>query len=218
MVPSAGAETGGEPIGIARLIARPPRCLPSKPRASRVAQQAPGRLRATSPALAQRHGRSHRQPGWKSGRGVYVCLSRTNCISNLLVTIRQLRRRRRGRGNQLTPTCTHSIPFCLPGGKPENPAACAGCVVGVTACSTLPPQGVTPVSPLRRRALQGKWYEIARLDHSFRARAHQCQRDLPPAKPTAASEVINRGYDAEEGKWREAVGRAVFTEAPTGDR
>ena len=83
-------------------------------------------------------------------------------------------------------------------------------VVGVAACSTLPPQGVTPVSPFDVERYKGKWYEIARLDHSFERGLTNVSATYRP-QADGSVEVINRGYDAEEGKWREAVGRAVFT-------
>lgn len=83
-------------------------------------------------------------------------------------------------------------------------------VVGVAACSTLPPQGVTPVSPFDVERYKGKWYEIARLDHSFERGLTNVSATYRP-QADGSVEVINRGYDAEEGKWREAVGRALFT-------
>ena len=83
-------------------------------------------------------------------------------------------------------------------------------VVGVAACSTLPPQGVTPVSPFDVERYKGKWYEIARLDHSFERGLTNVSATYRP-QADGSVEGINRGYDAEEGKWREAVGRAVFT-------
>ncbi|WP_227497702.1 lipocalin family protein [Marinobacter manganoxydans] len=57
----------------------------------------------------------------------------------------------------------------------------------------------------------GTWYEIARLDHSFErgltnVRAEYSRNDDGSIK------VINRGYNAEEEKWEEADGRAVFVE------
>jgi hypothetical protein len=40
-------------------------------------------------------------------------------------------------------------------------------VFGLTACSTTPPDGMTPVTPFDLTRYEGKWYEVARLDHSF---------------------------------------------------
>ena len=51
-------------------------------------------------------------------------------------------------------------------------SACAVLLViaalpALNACSTQPPAGMTPVSPFQIERYLGKWYEIARLDHSF---------------------------------------------------
>ena len=79
-----------------------------------------------------------------------------------------------------------------------------------TACSTLPPEGVAPVSPFDATRYQGRWYEIARLDHGFErgltdVSAHyRLQAD-------GSVEVINRGFDPARGQWRQATGRALFT-------
>ena len=73
-----------------------------------------------------------------------------------------------------------------------------------------PAPGRHPVSPFDVERYKGKWYEIARLDHSFERGLTNVSATYRP-QADGSVEVINRGYDAEEGKWREAVGRAVFT-------
>jgi apolipoprotein D and lipocalin family protein len=80
-------------------------------------------------------------------------------------------------------------------------ALLAGCV-GV-------PQGIEPVRGFDLDRYLGKWYEIARLDHSFergmtRVTAEYSLRD------DGGVRVVNRGYDATEGAWDEAVGKAYF--------
>ncbi|MGA9395338.1 MAG: lipocalin family protein [Azonexus sp.] len=87
-------------------------------------------------------------------------------------------------------------------------------LLGLSACSTAPPEGVTPVTPFNLSRYEGKWYELARLDHSF-------ERGLSDVSATYAAqadgsvEVINRGYDSKRNEWRQAVGRALFTGDPT---
>ena len=84
----------------------------------------------------------------------------------------------------------------------------------LNACSTQPPAGMTPVSPFQIERYLGKWYEIARLDHSF-------ERGLSDVSATyrlqddGSVQVVNRGFDGKQNKWREAVGRALFTGDPT---
>ncbi len=83
----------------------------------------------------------------------------------------------------------------------------------VAACSTAPPEGVRVVEPFALERYLGRWYEIARLDHSF-------ERGLADVSATYARradggvEVVNRGYDIERGQWRAATGRAYFTGSP----
>lgn len=79
----------------------------------------------------------------------------------------------------------------------------------LNAC-TSPPEGVTVVSPFDVKRYAGQWFEIARLDHRF-------ERGLSDVNATYRLEadgsvaVINRGFDAAKGEWKEAVGRALFT-------
>ena len=82
-------------------------------------------------------------------------------------------------------------------------------------CSlTNPPQGITPVTPFDLQRYQGHWYEMARLDHRFeRGLTDVSATYLPQADGTVR--VVNRGFDSATAKWREAVGKAMFTGAPT---
>ena len=83
---------------------------------------------------------------------------------------------------------------------------------GLTACSTTPPEGVSPVTPFDLTRYEGKWYEIARLDHSFERGLSDVSASYR-ALPDGSVEVINRGYDNQRNAWRQAVGRALFTGA-----
>ncbi|WP_459425155.1 lipocalin family protein [Marinobacter sp.] len=83
-------------------------------------------------------------------------------------------------------------------------------LIGLSGCTGLP-EGIEPVSGFESDRYLGTWYEIARLDHSFErglsnVRAEYSRNDDGSIK------VINRGYNAEEGQWEEADGRAVFVE------
>lgn len=81
--------------------------------------------------------------------------------------------------------------------------------LSLTACSTMPPEGVRPVTPFDINRYLGQWYEIARLDHSF-------ERGMSDVNATYALQddgsvkVINRGYDTRRQAWKEAIGRALF--------
>ncbi|ODC05228.1 lipocalin [Terasakiispira papahanaumokuakeensis] len=83
---------------------------------------------------------------------------------------------------------------------------------GLTGC-VQKPENVEPVQSFDVERYLGQWYEIARLDHSF-------ERGLSHVTATyswrddGGVKVINRGYDAEEGAWQEAEGKAYFVEDP----
>ena len=71
------------------------------------------------------------------------------------------------------------------------------------------PKGVNPVKEFDLNRYLGKWYEIARLDHSFekgldRVTAEYSLRDDGGVK------VLNRGFLTTKNKWKDAEGKAYF--------
>ncbi|MDD5394138.1 MAG: lipocalin family protein [Thiothrix sp.] len=80
----------------------------------------------------------------------------------------------------------------------------AGCV-GV-------PDGITPVTSFKADRYLGKWYEVARLDHSFERGLEQVTAEYDP-REDGDIRVINRGYNTNKQKWEEAEGRAKFVGA-----
>ena len=58
----------------------------------------------------------------------------------------------------------------------------------------------------------GRWYEVARLDHSFERGLNNVTADYS-LRDDGGIRVINRGYSAEEGAWQEAEGRAYFLDS-----
>lgn len=75
------------------------------------------------------------------------------------------------------------------------------------------PAGVVPVSGFEVDRYLGRWYEIARLDHSFERGLSQVTADYA-RQPDGSIRVANRGYSEERGVWKEAVGTARFVEGP----
>ena len=78
----------------------------------------------------------------------------------------------------------------------------------LSACTGLP-KGVKPVDGFELNKYLGKWYEIARLDHSFergleRVTAEYSMRDDDGVR------VINRGFSRSDKEWEEAEGKAYF--------
>lgn len=90
---------------------------------------------------------------------------------------------------------------------------CLSLLIGLAACSTNPPPGIHVVGNFDIQRYAGRWYEIARLDHSF-------ERGMSDVSATytlqqdGSVQVLNRGYQESESKWKEAVGRALFNSTP----
>lgn len=76
------------------------------------------------------------------------------------------------------------------------------------------PEGVTPVSNFELDRYLGRWYEVARLDHSF-------ERDLEAVsaeytlRDDGGIKVINSGRNIDSGQIQQAEGRAYFVEDPS---
>lgn len=85
-------------------------------------------------------------------------------------------------------------------------------LLSLTGCVGIP-EYVKPVDDFRLEKYLGKWYEIARLDHSFerglsRVTAEYSLRD------DGGVRVVNRGYSEKEKTWKEAEGKAYFVQRP----
>ncbi|RII25333.1 MAG: lipocalin [Geobacter sp.] len=77
-----------------------------------------------------------------------------------------------------------------------------------TGCAGIP-DGVKPVDNFKVDKYLGKWYEIARLDHSFERGLTRVSAEYS-LREDGGLRVANRGYSAKENKWKEAVGKAYF--------
>lgn len=73
------------------------------------------------------------------------------------------------------------------------------------------PQGVRPVTGFELDRYLGKWYEIARLDHSFERGLTRVTAEYS-LREDGGVRVVNRGWSAQEQEWSEAVGKAYFVE------
>jgi apolipoprotein D and lipocalin family protein len=69
------------------------------------------------------------------------------------------------------------------------------------------PDNVKPVDNFKIEKYLGKWYEIARLDHSFERGLTQVTADYS-LRNDGGVRVLNRGYSAEGDSWKEAEGKA----------
>ena len=76
------------------------------------------------------------------------------------------------------------------------------------AC-TATPEGVQPVDGFELDRYLGKWYEIARLDHSFERGLDNVSAEYSLRDDGGVS-VVNRGYSKADREWDEATGKAYF--------
>jgi apolipoprotein D and lipocalin family protein len=86
-------------------------------------------------------------------------------------------------------------------------------VMLVPGCVGLP-DGITPVSGFDINRYLGRWYEIARLDHPFERGLENVYAEYS-LRDDGGVKVLNRGYDPLEKEWKQAEGKAFFTEEST---
>jgi len=83
-------------------------------------------------------------------------------------------------------------------------------VLFLTGCVGIP-ENVKPVDNFRLEKYLGKWYEIARLDHSFERGLTRVTADYS-LRDDGGVRVLNRGYSEKEKTWKEAEGKATFVQ------
>ncbi len=84
-------------------------------------------------------------------------------------------------------------------------------VSGVAGCTGVP-EGITPVQNFELNRYLGKWYEIARLDHSFERGLERVTAEYS-LREDGGVRVINRGYSPEKKEWKQIEGKAYFVGA-----
>ena len=72
----------------------------------------------------------------------------------------------------------------------------------LTGCVALP-ENVKPVNHFNSDKYLGKWFEVARLDHSFERGLSKVSASYS-LRDDGGIRVINRGYDTQKQKWKEA--------------
>jgi apolipoprotein D and lipocalin family protein len=82
----------------------------------------------------------------------------------------------------------------------------------LAGCVSLP-ENIKPVDNFQVERYLGKWYEIARLDHSFERGLTNVTADYS-WRNDGSIKVLNRGYSVIENKWKEAEGKAYFVNRP----
>lgn len=83
----------------------------------------------------------------------------------------------------------------------------------LSSCTSIP-DGVKPVQNFDLDRYLGKWYEIARMDHSFEKGLSRVTAEYS-IRDDGGVRVLNRGYAESEQKWKEAEGKALFVGEPS---
>ena len=76
------------------------------------------------------------------------------------------------------------------------------------ACLGLP-ENIKPVQNFDLNKYLGKWYEIARLDHSFERGLQNVTAEYS-IRDDSGVKVVNSGFSNKENEWRTAEGKAYF--------
>ncbi|MEI6436284.1 MAG: lipocalin family protein [Bacteroidota bacterium] len=79
------------------------------------------------------------------------------------------------------------------------------------SCATIP-VGVVAIKPFNKAKYLGKWYEIARFDFTFERNLNNTTAQYS-INDDGAIKVVNRGYNYQKKKWKEATGIAKFVGA-----
>jgi apolipoprotein D and lipocalin family protein len=85
------------------------------------------------------------------------------------------------------------------------------CSITLGGCLGMP-ESVKPVSDFQVNNYLGKWYEIARLDHSFERGLSKVTAEYS-LRDDGGLAVLNRGFSTEKNKWQEAKGKAYFVDS-----
>jgi len=83
-------------------------------------------------------------------------------------------------------------------------------ILVLTGCVGIP-ENIKPVDGFRIEKYLGKWYEIARLDHSFERGLTRVMADYT-LRDDGGVRVLNRGYSEKKKIWKEAEGKAYFVQ------
>ncbi|NVC95609.1 lipocalin [Vibrio natriegens] len=86
--------------------------------------------------------------------------------------------------------------------------------VAVLFGCTSKPEGVEPIQNFELKPYLGKWFEIARLDHSFERGLSNVTAEYELREDGGVT-VINRGYSQQEQRWKQAEGKAYFVDEPS---
>ena len=79
----------------------------------------------------------------------------------------------------------------------------------LNSCGVKIPEYVQPLENFNSEEYAGKWYEIARFDFKYEKDMSFVTADYSINK-NGSIKVVNRGFDYNKNKWKQAVGKAKF--------
>ena len=82
----------------------------------------------------------------------------------------------------------------------------------ISGCTGIP-ENIQPVTGFQLNNYLGKWYEIARLDHSFERDLTQVSAEYS-LREDGSVKVINRGFLPAKQEWKQVEGWAYFMQQP----
>ena len=82
----------------------------------------------------------------------------------------------------------------------------------IVAACTGKPEGVAAVKDFELERYLGKWYEIARLDHSFERGLDNISAEYS-LRDDGGVKVINSGFSKEDNAWKQSEGKAYFVDS-----
>lgn len=82
------------------------------------------------------------------------------------------------------------------------------CLLLLNACTSLP-DNINPITDFNTNKYLGKWYEIARLDHSFERGLTHVSAEYS-LRDDGGINVLNQGFNPDTQKWQDAKGKAYF--------
>lgn len=85
-------------------------------------------------------------------------------------------------------------------------AALTGAALYATRTPRIP-EGIHPIEDFDLHRYLGKWYELARIDHSFERGLQRTQAEYS-LNADGSIQVINRGFNAKRGEWKISHGKA----------
>jgi apolipoprotein D and lipocalin family protein len=81
-------------------------------------------------------------------------------------------------------------------------------ILFIVSCTSVP-SGLEPITGFEVDRYLGKWYEIARLDHSFERNLSNVSARYT-GREKGGIDVVNRGFNTQSEKWKEIRGKAFF--------